>query len=50
MLAAERAAAANTLDAYRRDLVDCAQFMARRGAALDAADTEALRAYLGAMA
>ena len=46
MLAAERGAAANTLDAYGRDLEDCADFLSRRGVALDQAGTAALRAYL----
>ena len=50
MLLAERAAAANTVQAYRRDLADFAAFLARRGAALEAADSEAVRAYLGRLA
>ena len=39
MMAAERGAAQNTLDAYRRDLEDAAARLAARGAALDKADT-----------
>ncbi len=45
MMAAERGAALNTLEAYRRDLLDFAEFAARRGG-LKGADTEAIRAYL----
>jgi integrase/recombinase XerD len=46
MLVAERGAAANTVESYHRDLVDCAGFLKRRGVSLDAADSVALRAYL----
>lgn len=49
MLAAERGAAHNTLDAYRRDLSDLAGFLAGRHRALDAASTDDLRAYLDVM-
>ncbi|MSO70450.1 MAG: site-specific tyrosine recombinase XerD [Alphaproteobacteria bacterium] len=49
MLAAERAAAANTLDAYRRDLEHCTQFLAPQTVALERADSAALRSYLGAL-
>lgn len=45
MMAAERGAALNTLDAYRRDLSDFGEFAARRGG-LKGTDTEAIRAYL----
>jgi integrase/recombinase XerD len=45
MLAAERGASANTLDAYRRDLAD---FSA--GANIATADTDALRGHLGRLA
>jgi len=45
MLAAERGASENTLDAYRRDLAD---FSA--GASVAEADSDALRAYLGRLA
>ncbi len=49
MLIAERGAAANTVEAYRRDLVDCARFLAGSGRAeLDRADTDTLRAYVQA--
>jgi integrase/recombinase XerD len=50
MLAAERGAGANTLDAYRRDLADLSEHLtaARRGIAT--ATTDDLRAYLGALA
>lgn len=47
MLAAERGAARNTQDAYRRDLGDLATFLGRRGESLDAASEDGLRAYLG---
>src|SRR5262249_12842983 len=46
MLAAERNAAANTSDAYRRDLDDFAAFLRRRGGRLASADDAAIRAYL----
>ena len=46
MLAAERGAARLTLAAYRNDLIDLAGFLAARGTALEAADAEALHAYL----
>ena len=46
MLAAEQGAGANTLDAYRRDLTDCSDFLGRAGAGFAAADTQALRDYL----
>ncbi|MFC7332685.1 site-specific tyrosine recombinase XerD [Rhodocista pekingensis] len=48
MLVAERGAAANTRDAYARDLRDVAAFLAaqRGGTALDRASTDDLRAYL----
>lgn len=46
MMAAERGAAKNTLDAYRRDLDDYAEFLAGEGAAPKTATTETIRAYL----
>ncbi|MBX6323804.1 MAG: tyrosine recombinase [Rhodospirillaceae bacterium] len=49
MLAAERNAARNTLEAYRRDLADFAAFLARRGRTLPKADAAAIRAYLAAL-
>jgi integrase/recombinase XerD len=45
MLAAERGASANTLDAYRRDLADFST-----GTSVATADSDALRAYLGQLA
>ncbi len=47
MLAAERGAAANTREAYGRDLTDFAGFLARRGRAAHQAGAADLRAYLG---
>jgi len=49
MMAAERGAASNTLDAYRRDLTELAGFLQRRGRPLEAADTQNLRDYLAAV-
>jgi len=46
MMAAERGAARNTLDAYGRDLEDFEDFLARRGAGSLDADVEAVRAWL----
>lgn len=46
MMAAERGVAARTLEAYANDLADFAQFAARRGADVAAADVTVLRAYL----
>ncbi len=46
MLAAEQGAPATTLDAYRGDLEDLSAFLAHRKTGIQAADTEALRAYL----
>jgi integrase/recombinase XerD len=50
MLAAERNAAANTSEAYRRDLEDFAAFLARRGGGLATAGAAEIRAYLARMA
>jgi integrase/recombinase XerD len=50
MLAAERGASANTLDAYRRDLADFSADLARSQESVATADSEALRAYLGRLA
>lgn len=47
MLVAERGAAANTREAYGRDLADFAGFLARRGRAVHQAGAADLRAYLG---
>ena len=49
MLVAERNAAANTIDAYRRDLEDFTGFLARRRTSPETADAEAIRAYLTQM-
>jgi integrase/recombinase XerD len=50
MLAAERGAAALTIDAYRRDLLDFAGFLAGAGITVEAAGTAALRRYFAALA
>jgi integrase/recombinase XerD len=47
MLAAEQGAGPNTLDAYRRDLTDFSEFLARGGHDFAGAETQALRDYLG---
>lgn len=46
MLAAERGAARNTVDAYRRDLADYAAFLATCGRTVEDIDTAGIRAYL----
>ena len=46
MLAAEQGAGPNTLDAYRRDLTDFSEFLARGGQDFARAETQALRDYL----
>ena len=46
MIAAERGASANTLEAYRRDLTDYEEFLATEGAAATGAETDNIRAYL----
>jgi integrase/recombinase XerD len=50
MLAAERGAAALTIDAYRRDLIDFAGFIVRAGTPVEAADAASLRRYFAALA
>lgn len=50
MLAAERGVAANTLEAYRRDLEDFAGFLADGDTALEAARSTHISAYLKALA
>ena len=50
MLAAERGAGKNTLEAYGRDLDDLAQHLAASGATVAAASTAELRSYLGSLA
>src|SRR4029077_10471928 len=46
MLAAEQGAGPNTLDAYRRDLTDFSEFLARKGLGFAGAQTQSLRDYL----
>jgi integrase/recombinase XerD len=46
MLTAEQGAGPNTLDAYRRDLTDFSEFLARNGMSFTKAETQALRDYL----
>jgi integrase/recombinase XerD len=50
MLLAERGAAANTIEAYRRDLTQFAARLAARGVSIEAADTDAVRDYLQGLA
>jgi integrase/recombinase XerD len=50
MLAAERGASANTLDAYRRDLADFSADLTAAKQTIAAADSDALRAYLARLA
>ncbi|MGI8526440.1 MAG: site-specific tyrosine recombinase XerD [Pseudolabrys sp.] len=50
MLAAERGAGVNTLDAYRRDLTDLAADLHAHGRSLRDASTDDLRAYLKRLA
>lgn len=50
MLAAERGAAPNTLEAYRRDLEDYAGFLSQRRVPLPAAATQDIIQYLGSLA
>ena len=49
MLVAERGAARNTIDSYRRDLADVESFLARRDRGIEAATTDGLREYLAAL-
>lgn len=46
MLSAERGAATHTLDAYRRDLLDYAGFLRKRGRALNNGSAADIRVYL----
>jgi integrase/recombinase XerD len=46
MLAAEQGAGPNTLDAYRRDLTDFSEFLAKSGRGFAGAETQSLRNYL----
>ncbi len=50
MLSVERGAAANTLDAYSRDLGDFAAFLRKRGLVLDAVRSADISAYMTALA
>ena len=50
MQSAERGAAANTLEAYRRDLLDLSSFLSSRGVPAAAAGENDLRAYLSDLA
>jgi integrase/recombinase XerD len=47
MIAAERGASANTLDAYRRDLANFSADLSRAGETITAAGSDALRTHLG---
>jgi integrase/recombinase XerD len=49
MLASERGAAKNTLEAYARDLSDFAAFLRENGGTLARASSEDIRSYLGAL-
>src|SRR5262245_38249425 len=49
MMAAERGAAGNTLEAYRRDLQDFLGFLERRGSSLPEAEPADIGAYLRAL-
>ncbi len=49
MMAAERGAAENTLEGYRRDLEDYAGFLSGRGIAIRKADADVIRAYLASL-
>ncbi len=49
MLSAERGAALNTLESYRRDLMDFAAFAGRRQARAETLGREVVRAYLEAL-
>jgi integrase/recombinase XerD len=46
MMSAERGAAANTLQSYRRDLDDYGAFLSARGSGFERANAQAVRAYL----
>ena len=50
MIAAERGASRNTLDAYRRDLADFSADLTGAGGSIAAADSDELRAHLGRLA
>lgn len=50
MLASERGASRNTLDAYQRDLADYDAFLNARGSSITEADTDDVRDYLAQLA
>lgn len=50
MLMVERGAAANTIEAYRRDLIDYCGFLKARNSSAVTADSDQIRAYLAALA
>jgi integrase/recombinase XerD len=50
MLVAERGAAKNTIEAYRRDLMSYVSWLAGQGSSPSAADTDTIRAYLAHLA
>ena len=50
MLVAERGASPNTLDSYRRDLIDFGAFMRNRGQVPEDADASDIRKYLAVLA
>jgi integrase/recombinase XerD len=50
MIAAERGASKNTIEAYRRDLDDYAGFLAAKRSGVLGADTDDVRAYLAVLA
>jgi integrase/recombinase XerD len=50
MMATERGASGNTLDAYRRDLEDYSAFLSGKKRAIEAATTADIRSYLAALA
>lgn len=49
MLASERGSALNTLESYRRDLVDCEAFLKEHDFALEQAEASLLRQYLNSL-
>ena len=49
MLVAERGAAPNTIDGYRRDLQTFADYLTRRGGAVETAASDDIRAYLASL-
>lgn len=49
MMSAERGAAANTIDAYRRDLLDYSGFLARQSKTFSGAARDDIAAYLAAL-